>query len=222
MKTVAYESLIASPPKFHTWDGGTTWNTGGFDGASLSRLHELVGRFDSPSIIETGAGCSTLAFLLAPATTVTSIATSAALFERIRTWLDSAGELEARQTHWDARVGRSEEVLPRLAADRPNSVDIALIDGGHGWPTVFVDFCYLNHMLRQGGILILDDLQLHSVAELGRLLHMQPGWVIDTEISGKTLAFKKTSDLGYLPDFSGQPYIKLRSSGSPAKDRLRI
>jgi len=88
-----------------------------------------------------------------------------------------------------------------------------LLDGGHGWPTVFVDFCYLNRMLKKDGLLILDDLQLHSVAELGRLVLLQPGWVIDTEISSKTIAFRKTNDREYLPDFGGQPYLSLRSEG---------
>ena len=47
---------------------------------------------------------------------------------------------------------------------------MALIDGGHGWPTVFVDFCYMNAMLFRNGILIIDDVQLHSIKELGKLL----------------------------------------------------
>jgi hypothetical protein len=88
---------------------------------------------------------------------------------------------------------------------------VALIDGGHGWPTVFVDFCYLNVMLRPSGVLVLDDLQLHSVAELARMLTLQPGWELAMEVGDKTVAFRKTQDADYLPDHAGQPYIRLRS-----------
>ena len=87
---------------------------------------------------------------------------------------------------WTYLEERSEIALPRLA-DAGTRVDVALIDGGHGWPTPFVDFCYLNRMLGQGGTLILDDLQLHTVGELARLLTYQHGWErISDAPSGKT------------------------------------
>jgi hypothetical protein len=51
-------------------------------------------------------------------------------------------------------------VLPKLF-ESERRYDLCLIDGSHAWPTVFVDFCFANACLRQGGLLMLDDVQLH-------------------------------------------------------------
>ena len=68
--------------------------------------------------------------------------------------------------------------MPRLAvsSEAPAWLDFALIDGGHGSPTPFLDFFYATHMLKQGGYIMVDDVQLHSVKELARLLAQQPGF----------------------------------------------
>ena len=84
--------------------------------------------------------------------------------------------------------------------------DFALIDGAHGWPLVFVDFCYINAMLGAGALLMLDDIQLHSVKELSNLLHEQPGFSLVADL-GKSLIFEKTTDDAYLPEWNQQPYI---------------
>lgn len=81
-----------------------------------------------------------------------------------------------------------------------------LIDGGHGWPTVFVDFCYSNAMLRRGSLLLLDDIQLHSVAELSRLLGQQPGFTLKEQLQ-KLQVWEKDVDQLWLPEHSRQPYI---------------
>ena len=83
---------------------------------------------------------------------------------------------------------------------------MALIDGGHGWPTVFVDFCYLNLMMRKGALLFLDDTQIYSVAELGRLLELQPGFEIVHDLGKLQVWVKQTGD-PFLPEHSREPYI---------------
>jgi predicted O-methyltransferase YrrM len=58
-------------------------------------------------------------------------------------------------------------VLPKLAADSRNGeFDLALIDGclANGDGGLF----YINSLLKKRGFLMLDDVQLHSVAELHR------------------------------------------------------
>jgi hypothetical protein len=79
------------------------------------------------------------------------------------------------------RVGLSEWLLPQLAAqtrEKKAPLSFGLIDGAHNWPTAFVDFCYINcyinFMLCQGGYLMIDDVQPHSVEELARLLVEEP------------------------------------------------
>jgi predicted O-methyltransferase YrrM len=159
------------------------------------------------NIIETGAGNSTIAFLAAGAGTVTSIAPDADLFARIREYcVQNSINVEALRE----QVAISEESLPQLLTRMEGDgerADVALIDGGHGWPTVFVDFCYLFRSLRKGGVLIVDDIHIYSIKELARFLSEDPN-VRLTEVLPKTLIFEKIVDRRYLPDFGGQPYIR--------------
>jgi hypothetical protein len=57
---------FADIPNLHTWDNGKTWNTGGFNRNQLSSIYNLIisELSPKPSIIETGAGNSTITFLL--------------------------------------------------------------------------------------------------------------------------------------------------------------
>jgi precorrin-6B methylase 2 len=206
-----FQSFVTALPALHSWDGGQSWNTGGFGEEHLRPLYSfLKPRLPKQAtILETGAGCSTITFLFLQPGQIISIAPEASLFARIRSYCAANG-IDAAALN-DV-TGFSEWVLPGLAKDpsAPPTLDFALIDGGHGWPTVFVDFFYVNHMLRRGGYLMVDDLQLHSVKELARLLARQPGFepVLDL---GKSLVLRKVTEERQLPDWSGQPYIRERT-----------
>ena len=93
-------------------------------------------------------------------------------------------------------------------ASRPlgTTIDLALIDGSHGWPTVFVDFCYVYAMLRKGGVVIVDDIQLHSVKELARLLTADTERFHLLKDLGKSLVFEKMKNERFLPDWNDLPY----------------
>lgn len=88
-------------------------------------------------------------------------------------------------------IDYSEYAVPPLALSGEHTVDIAMINGGHGWPTVFVDFCYLNMMLREGGIMVVDDIQAFPCAQLFLLLEQQPGWEMDKAVWQKTVLFSE-------------------------------
>ena len=76
---------------------------------------------------------------------------------------------------------------------------------------MFIDFYYTYAMLEQGGYMVIDDVQLHSVKELARFL------IADTdrfELSadlGKTLVFRKRGEGVNLGDWNLQPYIQERT-----------
>jgi precorrin-6B methylase 2 len=199
------DGIIDNPPKLHFWEN--EWNVGGFHtNHARALVSYALGQRDRRAlkVVETGAGLSTAIFLALGAAEVISVAPDRDLFARIRGYLDSIGvEWKNLQAHEEL----SEEVLPGIAAAHVNDIDVGLIDGGHGWPTVFVDFCYINKMLKPGGTLFIDDLQLHSVHELFELLKQQYGFQFVEQIN-KLAIFKKTADIRYLPDFGAQPYIK--------------
>jgi hypothetical protein len=57
---------------------------------------------------------------------------------------------------------------------------------------------------------MVDDTQLHPVAELANLLREQWGYEVVLDC-GKFVVFRKTTDARELPDFGGQPYVMRRS-----------
>jgi precorrin-6B methylase 2 len=204
-----FETYLRNIPNLHTWDGGKTWVTGGFEEYHLREFHELaiLCGGSNATILETGAGNSTLAFLYAKAKKIVSIEMKPDLFERIDSFCK---EHQIDNSAWDYRIGASEWILPDLASSGMK-VDLALIDGGHGWPTVFVDFCYVYAMLRAGGILLVDDVQLYSVGELRRFLEKETKRFAVEKDLGKTIAFRKLTDDRLFADFGEQPYILERS-----------
>jgi hypothetical protein len=200
---IELDQYLSDLPLLHSWDGGKTWNTGGFNREILEAIHPHLS--EGMEILETGAGNSTIFFLLHKPKRLVSIAPDAVLFERIHAYCDCNGiDRSTAQPH----VDYSEWVLPTLA--RSQQFDFMLIDGSHNWPLVFVDFCYANVMLRQGGLLAIDDTQLHSVKELAKLLMEQPEFALVTQCD-KTVLFRKTADVRGLQDWLFQPYIARKS-----------
>lgn len=200
-----FETYLECIPDLHTWDKGHTWCKGGFGKSQLNSLRSFLIERDVDSVVETGAGNSTITFLLSCAGAVTSIAPDAGLFQRIESYCANYAISTAKL---EKIVGFSQWELPRLAAKLQGTVDFALIDGFHGWPIVFVDFYYINHLVRRGGYIMLDDLQLHSVAELARFLKEQPGYLEVLNLSNKSIIMQKQTASVDIPDFGAQPYIK--------------
>jgi hypothetical protein len=203
-----FSEYLAEVPRLHSWDHGRTWVTGGFEATHLSQIAAAIrSRFARPRVIETGAGNSTLTFLFTSPARVLSICPEEQLFQRIIQYCEDKGmdhsALETRTTF-------SQFALPEIFRTG-ETFDFALVDGAHGWPLVMVDFCYMNAMLRKGALLMIDDVQLHSIAELMRLLDEQPGFTRACDL-GKSVIYAKLTDDPFLPEWVGQPYIVRRSN----------
>jgi len=209
VKPMDFETYLNWIPHLHSWDGGKTWEAGGFHKHELREIHDLALRCGGPdaTILETGSGNSTITFLLAKPKKLISIDVEEALAERIARFC-SASQIDT--SAWDFRQGRSEWILPELAK-AGTTIDLALIDGGHGWPSVFVDFCYVYYMLRPGGLLMIDDVQLYSVAELKRFLQKETKRFAVEKDLGKIMVFKKLTEDQFYTDWGDQPYIAERS-----------
>jgi hypothetical protein len=197
---------LSDLPLLHHWGGA--WRTGGFKPPHLRTISEIIsGSFDHPRIVETGAGNTTITFLHLDPERVVSIAPDAALRDRIIGYCD---DHQIPVDRLDYRVEHSEVELPALAASG-EQFDVAFIDGSHGWPSVFVDFCYSNMLLPMGGLLFIDDVQLYSVAELCRLLDKQPGYELVHDL-GKVQVWRKDTGQRFLPGHAGEPYIVERTA----------
>lgn len=56
----------------------------------------------------------------------------------------------------------SHEVLPRLLEEK-KQLDFAFIDGAHLFDYAFVDFFYIDKLLRVNGLILFDDLWMPSI-----------------------------------------------------------
>jgi len=203
-----FEALLSNKPKLHYWGG--EWNCGGLDNIKLRRLFELACQSvesATGTIIETGAGLSTLAFLAAKPRRLISIVPDRDLKKRIDA---EAVKLSLSQDGHEFYIERSEYALPELARTSEPCIDVALIDGGHGMTTAFVDLCYINCLLKKGGYLALDDIHLHSVRQIYLLLQEQPSFELVNEL-GKLAIFRKNTSDRFLPDHMGQPFVARNS-----------
>lgn len=202
-----FSQYLADVPKLHSWDGGKTWSTGGFQAQHLEPLHDIITKnFTSPKIIETGAGNSTVTFLFCNPHKVTSICPNPDLFQRIRDYCDKVGLDHASL---DVVVDISQNALPEVRK-HGTVYDFLLIDGAHGWPHVMVDFCYMNACAGEGSLIMIDDVELHSIGELMRLLDEQPGFERVADL-GKSVIYRKLTNARWLPEWNEQPYIKRMS-----------
>ena len=89
--------------------------------------------------------------------------------------------------------------LARLLAET-FTADAAFVDGSHRFHEVFVDLYYLRKLVRPGGLVILDDAALPSVAAALRYFDLNLGWrpVPATD----RLTARRLPDERFEPDFS--------------------
>jgi predicted O-methyltransferase YrrM len=67
----------------------------------------------------------------------------------------------------------SELVLPQLLTEG-TIIDMAFIDGLHTFDQVLLDFYYVNRMLRTGGIIVFDDVDMPSIQKAMRYVLTYP------------------------------------------------
>ncbi len=199
------EDFLTDLPKLHLRPHGRS-HSGGLNPRLGKAFIDQLARFDRPAIIETGAGNSTLLFLMLGCT-VTSISPDEALGAQITSAAEARGIDTSALTYL---CDRSELALPKLAAGGQRC-QAAFIDGNHGWPSVMVDFCYLNFMLERDGVLFIDDIQIYACSQLMLLLRSQPQFA-DMTVVGKMVSFRKVTDAQWLPDSSAEPFIIANST----------
>jgi hypothetical protein len=194
---------LSDIPAIHTWDGGKNWNSGGFDPTQLGFFIDLAGNIENCRVIETGAGNSTIAFLIAGVSEIVSIAPDDTLFNRIRKYCE---DNQISITGLEAIENKSEWALPSIASS-DRRFHIGLIDGAHGWPNTFVDLNYIYFSLHKGGFLILDDVQLHSIKEMAKFVMAEEQQFRLVANLGKALVFEKLTDNRELGEWNQQKYI---------------
>jgi predicted O-methyltransferase YrrM len=191
---LSFDHFLQNRPALHTWDGGRTYNAGGVGVDTLCCFRDLLAQIEQPpSVLETGAGASTIAFLLLGCSPVTTICPEQQLWSRLKEYL---AENDVPAAGLREVVDYSEFALPKICSDfreRGEMIDFGLIDGSHQYPTVFIDFCYMNAVLKEAGWLVVDDVQLHPPKELARFLVRSSDYKLEVDLK-KSLVFRKTTN----------------------------
>lgn len=194
------EDFINDIPLLHTWDGGITYNSGGFTGQELQAMNEFIDiNLDGNSTaIETGLGNSTLIFILSKITKVISICPELGLINRFNKYRYN-NFTESDNSKHILYSDISSKILPVISNAE---VNLALIDGSHSMPDVFIDFYYLNKMLKKGGFLLIDDTNLKSIEPLDQLVSKQKNEYIFITIIRDCKIYKKISDNQTFPEWN--------------------
>jgi hypothetical protein len=184
--------LLKDPPRPH--EGMVM----GLTEAALAFIYENIN--DECNTLETGCGLSTVVFALT-GSRHTVIAPAPSEFEITKTYCRERG-IPTGQIDFIAEP--SQKVLPALELP---PLDLVLIDGGHGFPTPYLDWFYTTGKLKKGGFLIVDDVWLWSCEILRDFLNEQPEWEFVAEYNGRTTIFRKLENGSEWLEWTQQPRV---------------
>jgi hypothetical protein len=207
---VDLETLLLHPPSLHMDRSGdvVSWGAGGRLLRYMDqKLHE------GDATLETGAGLSTLVFAMKRCLH-TAVVPDQGQVDRILAW---CADHKVQTDTLTFKVEPSEEVLPALD---PTPLDLVLIDGGHGFPIPMLDWFYAGRRLRQGGTLIVDDVQIWTGRALYDVLAKEPQWRIDHKSDLEFFAATRVGT-GPLGEWTDQPYVLHQSYAGGSTSVLR-
>jgi precorrin-6B methylase 2 len=179
-------ALRAAPPGLHG-AGDEYW---GLAWAALDWLEQNVE--PGMATLETGAGSSTIVFAARGAKHV-AVTPDPAEEERIRA---ACRELGVDDASVSFVLGSSHEALPAWDG---GPLDLALIDGAHGFPYPILDWWHLAPRVRIGGRMVVDDAYMPAVGALVDALRASPAWELEQAVGHRTVVVRKLAD--ELPDF---------------------
>jgi SAM-dependent methyltransferase len=196
------QELLRTPPRLHLNDHGQLISEWRIDDQTVKELDKRLRA--GMRTVETGAGLSTIIFA-AKGCRHTCIVPDQALVERIITYCQGSG---VDHRHIEFIIAKSRDVIHRLS---PGTYDLALLDGLHGFPTAYVDFCYLTVALRQHGLLLVDDMHIHTCRSIAEFMESDPCWRVEILTSRFALGVKMDETGGIDGDW-GQPFVFDRSA----------
>ena len=147
-------------------------------------LREWVRREQAAHTIEIGLGYGISALFICEALLANGRADARhVVLDPNQTWRFAGCGLQLTQ---EAGLGElvefhaeeSEIALPRFLAEG-RRFDLAFVDGNHRFDGVFLDLIYLGRLVREGGIIFIDDFQLPAVAKAASFCTSNLGWTVE-------------------------------------------
>lgn len=217
------EKILADRPNLHSGETETTQEIAERDtiyrGSVLENLNNDlpaccgidpdVARFIYDSVseesftLETGSGLSTLVFAL-KGSRHTVVTPNEDEFTKIKEYA-RGNQISLDRVEFVAQA--SDQYLPQCTV---NELDFVFIDGKHAFPWPMLDWFYTADKLKVGGICLLDDLELASVAILRDFLSEDPRWKSLRSFRRHTIAFRKVAGQVHGVAWHMQPYLTRR------------
>ena len=177
--------------------------------------------------LETGCGHSTVMFAMSGARH-RCVTPAREETERVQKFLRERGIDDSRV---EFMIGCSQEELTKLPADL--RLDLVFIDGGHFFPVPAIDWYYADAHLKEGGILVLDDLRIPTVRMVYDFMKVDRNWEF-LQLVSDTAYFRKRLYAPNLHDWIEQDYnrsfpdwsflprsARLKKRGSTVVNRVR-
>lgn len=188
------DEVLRDPPQIHPNAPSGVWSTRRDCYALMAGKLEAGAR-----TLETGAGVSTILFAAWGCKHLCIVPTPAEE-DGIRSYCANSG-IDTSSVEFD--LAPSQLALPRLAASGTAEFDLFLIDGCHGFPLPIIDWFYGGGMLRQGGVVVFDDLQIPQVSHfLEWYLNRDQRWT-QLQWTDKWAAYRRES-AGPLGELHGR------------------
>jgi hypothetical protein len=195
------KAILAEPPGFHEDGKGQLISWLRIDDQTCLELNNRL----KPDMktLETGGGLSTVIFA-ARECHHTCIIPEQTLADRILAYCRSAS---IDTSNVSFTISKSCDAIHQL---NHSEFDLILIDGCHGFPTVFVDFYYAAKALKLGGVLIVDDMHIYTCNLIARFMNSDPGWKVDLINNRVAFGIKIDDTIDY--DWWQQPFVVRRSA----------
>jgi Methyltransferase domain len=163
---------------------GTWHGAGSVSHEMLDALVDLCPPEGWGETAETGCGRTTLVF-----SHLSNMHTSFTLDDGGSLTLVRESELH-RADHTRLVAGPSQVTLPQY--NFPAPLDLALIDGAHGYPFPDLDYYYFYQHIKPGGLLLVDDFHIPNIGRLCEFITDDDMFEHVTNVHYYTAIFRRT------------------------------
>ncbi len=162
----------------------------------LRAITDYAAEMDIRQTAETGSGQSTLLFSnISPSHKVFALDMVGGADTQSISAVQQSELLETGSTEYI--IGPTQTTLP--AYRFTSQLDIVLLDGPHAYPFPELEYYYLYPHLRQGGLLVIDDIHIPSIANMFSILCEDDMFVLENVIYA-TGFLRRTSAPVFPPD----------------------
>jgi len=195
------DKLYEDKPSFHRADD-TTWTSWNSNWNMLRMLQGML----QPDMkcLEIGSGYTTVVFIYKRCFHI-CITPDPDEINRIKEYCMESG---ISMDRFDFRIGFSYDILPLY---HDNGKDVILIDGAHAFPFPIVDWFFTTKLLKDGGLMIIDDADIVSCNILVKFLLSDCFWeriVIEKNFAVFRKLPNPLGDHLYTGDWLNQPFSR--------------